>query len=180
MTKMADTRQKLPSSDLLERKEIAKERRIETFYEQILEEPDLLKQQLLPLELWCLQTILGFQKPMNTREFYKLQLDRVFRENFDLHHRTTRKRYYKKHDKSIFAAGFSETDKTRKQEKWLRDEKIKFPSYPKILNTLRSLEGWHMIKRRHDDVKKMADFYWILDVKFYFKVKPKLRQIVLM
>jgi len=66
----------------------------------------------------------------------------------------------------------------RISEKILREHKIKYPSYAKILNALESLEEEGMITKRIPKVKTNANFYWILNHNFYNIFSDKIEYII--
>lgn len=72
----------------------------------------------------------------------------------------------------------SGTEKIRIKEIVLRKLKIYFPSYPKILQTLETLEQWNFITRRSESIKKKASFYWILNPRFSLEFQDKFKDIL--
>lgn len=72
----------------------------------------------------------------------------------------------------------SETERIRIKEIVFRQLNIYFPSYPKILQTLETLEKYNFVTRRSESIKKKANFYWILNPQFSLGFQDKFLDIM--
>jgi len=114
----------------------------------------LLEYALLPLEFWALKTAFRNKNPMSTGEYYNLSLTQKFTMS--------------KLTLPSSLHGPITADVLRVQESKLREHKIKFPSYKKVLSTLQSLEAYGLLVSRAEKNKK-ANAYWYINPEFLLK-----------
>ncbi len=158
----------------------------------------LLGTILLPMEMWVLKNFLNKQCPLSPRDLYKGAIIQIYNVNFSrsdkekIRNNPIHKHLFVAYGVHFFipeiqrkerlfflksALNKSSTDHIRTIEKLLRKNKVKFPTYSKIVNVLSAFESLGiLIKRRSSD--KKSDFYWIINPNFYVEFKDKFKEIM--
>jgi len=178
----------------------------ETRLKIIEENPELTKDikilsfVLLPIELWCLQAIIKFSKPMTTREFFSTSLislgnflflktvpfgiKNIFQnpsEGLNLADKFTilsqdKQEYKKLSERFVNSLEKSETEQSKELMKIFSQIKIKYPSYDLFKSSLNNLQYLGiLVKRKRGSESKQE--YWVVNPPFFENFKDKFLEI---
>lgn len=133
----------------------------------IIENPEILRSVLLPIELFALQQLLKENRPLSTN---------------DVHARAIRKIYTDSEKDAPRGAHDYSRSITPDLLLWVKSElkkkKLKYPSFDKILNVLSSLESWGFLTKRPDEYGK-ASFFWVLHPALKIESRKKLLEALM-
>lgn len=163
-------------------------------YPSILENPIILKQILLPTELKVLQLFIKEGHPLGFNEVFFKQIARIYEEEVQKQHidplewvkqtksfQTKNEQTKGKFFVSPWDQDISSSDKIKAMDKTLRNSKkieVKVPSNMQIKNILETLESWGFITKRIDNIKKKADFFWIINPRFTLKMIDRFPELL--
>lgn len=129
----------------------------------LAERPEILRSLLLPIEAFVLRTILKLNKPLSTNEVHLRTVCKIWAEKVHSAHPVEYTQVLIPTPKEFLSI-----------KKELREKGIRFPTFEKIDNVLKSLESWGFLTTRTDDYGK-ANHFWVIHPSLSIETRQKLK-----
>lgn len=156
--------------------------RITEQHPEILKQPEILQSLLIPMEAWCLKTLLTENRPFSTAELHskavielwvsslrELPKSDELRELVEL----TSETGYKPYKAQLIRNPMAKEVKQIRED--LQQKGIKYPSYEKVDNILEGLQSWGIFTKRYGATGK-AKYFWVLQPAFLTRYGKRIRR----